>query len=214
MRITSISRPPRKRRYEVRIDHAAVVPLSAEVIALNNLRAGKEISPERLAALQDQEARQNALATGLRLLAHGPRSEREMLTALRRRSVKPDVAAQTVARLRELRLLDDGALARSYVESRDRSSPRSRRLLAAELAAKGVARRDLAGAVAAVDEADAAYRAAVRRARALAGRPFAEFQRKLGDHLLRRGFGYEVAREAVRRVWKETQAAGRGEDDE
>ena len=44
-----------------------------------------------------------------------------------------------------------------------------------------------------VDEGAAAYRAGAKRARALAGRPYDEFRRKLGDLLLRRGFSYETA---------------------
>jgi regulatory protein len=54
-----------------------------------------------------------------------------------------------------------------------------------------------------VDERDAAYRAAERRARALAGSPFQQFQQRVGGLLLRRGFSYEVVHETVSALWKE-----------
>jgi len=201
MRITAIERPPRKHRYEVRIDHTMVVPLSAEVLAQANLRPGQEISSERIDALQIAEARHSGLAAALRLLACRSRSEKEMREALQRRGVPDGVLAETLARLRELRLLDDHEFARSYVELRDRASPRGLRMLKAELLSKGVPRADIDGSLASVDEHDAAFRAGARRARTLRGCSYGDFQRKLGDHLLRRGFGYETANETVKRLW-------------
>jgi hypothetical protein len=61
--------------------------------------------------------------------------------------------------------------------------------------------------VEAVDEEEAAYRAGLKKATLLAGKPFEEFRRKVGDLLLRRGFGYDTANETVRRLWE--QSGGR-----
>lgn len=203
MRITAIEHKPRKRRYEVRIDHVLPVSLSTEVFATANLRAGQEITPERVAALEQAEARHSAMASAMRLLAYRQRSEKEMRTALQRRGVKPELLAETLARLREVRLLDDGEFARSYVDQRDRTSPRGRRLLRAELRSKGVTPQTADGPLAEVDESDAAYRAAAKRARTLSTLPYPDFQRRLGDFLLRRGFGYDTSRGTVKRLWSE-----------
>ena len=115
-----------------------------------------------------------------------------------------DVITETIERLTSARLIDDRAFAANYVELRDRSSPRGRRLIATELAARGVSKLDRESSIADVDEADAAYRAGQKRARSLAGLPYADFQRRLGEYLLRRGFGYDTARETVRRLRDET----------
>lgn len=203
MRIKAIEHQPRKRLYEVRTDEGSSLALSPEVFVLTDLRPGQEITPERVSSLKQAEARHSALAAGMRLLAHRPRSEKEMREALQRRGAKPECLAETMARLRELRLLDDGEFARSYVDQRDRTSPRSRRLLRAELRSKGVTGQVATGPLSQLDEADAAYRAAGKRARSLAGAAHPEFQRRVGDFLLRRGFGYEVARETVNRLWGE-----------
>ena len=140
-------------------------------------------------------------------LAYGPKSEKELRQALTRRRVPPDVLAETVARLKELRLLDDADFARTYVELRDRTSPRGRRALRSELITRGIEQKSAEEHLSSLDEADAAYRAAYRRARSLPALPFAAFQRRLGDHLLRRGFTHETARTTVRRLYEERHAS-------
>ncbi|HEU4759741.1 MAG TPA: regulatory protein RecX, partial [Dehalococcoidia bacterium] len=188
--------------------------LSLEVLAQSGLRAGDGLDAARLDDLRHQEARHDALASALRLLSYRPRSEAELRQRLARRGAPPPIVQQTIDRLRELGLVDDEGFARSWVESRDQASPRSRRLLASELRAKGVARPDADTAVASVDDEDAAYRAGQRRARTVAGLPWPDFQRRLSGFLLRRGFGYETVRTAVARLWQETAPAAAAGADE
>ena len=104
---------------------------------------------------------------------------------------------------RELRLLDDQAFAEAWTESRQRNSPRGRRMLLAELAQKGVEREVAQESVAAVDEEAAAVRAARKRSRTLRGLEFRDFRRRLGDFLARRGFGYDVCEAAIKQLWAE-----------
>lgn len=149
--------------------------------------------------------RHSPLTTSLRLLAYRARSEKELRDALTRRGVAEDVREETLDRLRQISLLDDEAFARSWVESRHRTSPRGRAMIAAELSAKGVTRETVERCILAVDEAEAAYRAAARRARSLASAPYPEFRRRIGGLLLRRGFGHELARSVAERLWRETR---------
>lgn len=203
MRITAIAHQPRRRRYEVQIDFVLGLTLSPEVFATSGLRVGQEITLERVTALEEMQARHFAMSSAMRLLAYRPRSEKEMRAALQRKGVKQALMAETMTRLKETRLLDDGEFARSYVDQRGRTSPRSRRLLRAELRSKGVTPQISDQPLAEVDEGDAAYRAAAKRARTIAALPYADFQRRLGDFLLRRGFGYDTSRETVKRLWGE-----------
>ncbi len=206
MRITAIEHQPRKRRYEVQIDFMLGLTLSPEVFATSGLRVGQEITLERATALEELQARHFAMSSAMRLLAYRPRSEKEMRAALQRKGVKAPLMAETMTRLKETRLLDDAEFARSYVDQRDRSSPRSKRLLRAELRSKGVDGGAIERPLEAVDEADAAYRAACKRARSLVGQAHPDFQRRLGDFLLRRGFGYDTSREVMNRLWGELRA--------
>lgn len=209
MRVTEIQRPPGRRRAHLYLDGRLALTLSPPVLAESGLKPGDEVSAEALEALRLAEARHTALASALRLLSYRPRSEAEVRQRLAQRGIPPSVLEETVARLRELALLDDEAFARSWVESRQRTSPRGRQLLARELRAKGVERETAQRSLAGLDEEEAAYRAVARRAPALRGLPYRDFQRRLGDFLLRRGFSYETARRTVRRLWEEGEGPAR-----
>lgn len=204
-RIISIDRPTRKRYYDVTLDRGDVVKLSPEILAQTALRPGQELSEDQLRDVQEREARYRAVTGALRLLAYRQRSEKEIRDALRRRSTPEDVIEETIARLQSAKFIDDAAFAGNYVEARDQASPRGRRLLAAELAAKGIGKPEREQSLSSVDETGAAYRAAQKRARSLASAAFPDFQRRLGDYLLRRGFNYETARRTVRQIWSETR---------
>jgi regulatory protein len=206
--ITSVTRRPRKRLYDVGLENGDVLTLSPDVLAMAGVVCGHRFSTADIDQLRTAESRHSALISALRFLSHRPRSEAEVVTALQRRRVAAAIIDEVVTRLKQNGLLDDEAFARNYVEVRDRVSPRSRRILQAELAAHGVSREIASSAPAViVDEADAAYRAGFRKARAVAGLTFEAFERKLGDHLLRRGFSYDVVRDAVRRLWSEIRPA-------
>jgi len=189
MRVTAIERPPRKRRYNVRIDGARVIPLSREVLAAANLRVGQEVDDSRVAELEAAEARHTAMASALRLLSYRQRSEREMRDALRSKGIPEAIAGETLDRLRELRLLDDQAFAEAWTASRQRHRPLERELAQAS--------------VAEIDEEADALRAGRKRSQTLRGREFREFRRRLGDFLARRGFGYDVCEATIKQLWAE-----------
>jgi regulatory protein len=203
MRITAIDRQPRRRHLDVRIDGGLVLPVSPEVLARFQLRVGEELDQARLDEIADAESRHSALAAALRLLTYRPRSEAELRDRLARRRAPARVIEEVIARLKELSLIDDAAFARTWVDSRQRTSPRGRRLIAAELRSKGLARPVVESSLSGLDEAEAAYRAAARRARSLDSAPYPQFRRRLMDLLLRRGFEAETAGQAVRRLWQE-----------
>lgn len=205
MRITALDRKPRRRSFELQIDGEPALSVSPDIRVQFGLRAGDEISSERLSAVRDAEERHAAMKSALRLLSYRPRSEREIRERLTKRGVQAEIQDATVTRLKETGLIDDEAYARSFAESRLRTSPRGRRLIAAELRTKGVSKPIADEATVDIDEREAAHRAAARRARGLTKASFTEFRRRLGDFLVRRGFDYETAGDTVSRLWSETR---------
>ena len=93
---------------------------------------------ERRAAQVAQAPHEVARELCLQLLTARPRAAAELRTACEARGVPPEVAAQVVARLGEVGLVDDEAFAAAFVESRHRSRGLSRRALEAELRRRGV----------------------------------------------------------------------------
>jgi regulatory protein len=205
--ITALERRPRSRWVECHLDGGERILLAQEVCAQFKLRVGSDLSDSILDELRRAQARHRAQESALRLLSYRPRSEAEIRTRLRRAGNSADAVAETLERLRGAGLIDDESFARDWVDGRQSRSPRGRRLLAAELHAHGIDRRIMEGAVSGVDDLDAAYRAAERRAGNLQSHPYSQFRQRLSGFLLRRGFDYETVRATVARLWEERSAA-------
>jgi regulatory protein len=91
---------------------------------------------ESNAAIEDPEV---VLAAATRFLETRSRSVAEVRRRLSDSGYRPELVDVTIGRLTELRVLDDEAFARAWVESRDRAHPRGARALRQELRAKGIA---------------------------------------------------------------------------
>jgi regulatory protein len=204
MIITSIEKQKRRARVNVygdggRFAFALALHLAEDAA----LHTGMELSEAQVNALQEADARHSAHEAALRLLSYRPRSEKEMRRRLGRRGISLRLIDETVRRLRERGYLDDEAFARFWTETREATSPRSRRLIAQELRAQGVDTETAAAATVSVADEEAAYRAASRRLHAFRGLDYDTFRRRLGGFLVRRGFSYEVARRTMDRCWQE-----------
>lgn len=205
-RITAIE--PQKRnpqRVNIYLDGSFAFGLTR--LAAAWLRVGEELSAEKIAALQEADAREQALQYALRLLSHRPRSENELRQRLTQRGIPETLIQVTLERLRQDGLLDDSQFAHAWVENRHTFRPRSRRLLAQELRQKGLDEQTIQQALQNVDDEAAAYAAALPRARRLQGLERRAFRQKLTAFLLRRGFSYEVITPVVTRLWEEHTAA-------
>lgn len=103
-------------------------------------RARKPTPAERREQRAQVESLGEVLDAAARHLEARPRSTTEVRTKLLRLGYQPGLVAQAVDRLLELGYLDDDAFARSWVDSRDRASPRGEHALRVELGRKGVDR--------------------------------------------------------------------------
>ncbi len=144
----------------------------------------------------------------LRLLSQRAHSRAELGRKLVRRGYVPEDVEGAVTRMAELGYVDDRAFAEGHV--RRRSSTRGPLALSAELAARGVDRRDAEAAVRGFDQAAQLASARHLAERLYAARAFAGFSEMLdsiGAKLVRRGFPPGVVRAACRAVWDQ-RAAG------
>lgn len=168
-----------------------------------DLRTDQELSAAEIDALRGQDAREQAYARALHYLSFRPRSAREVERYLLDKGVAEDDVAALLARLRAAELVDDRVFARWWVGARETGRPKGAWALRSELRLKGVSDDDIDAAVAELDESASALSAAERRAEQLAHLDQDTFQRRLLAFLMRRGFGYAVARETVDRLWDE-----------
>src|SRR5512141_1323771 len=140
-------------------------------------------------------------ATALALLAMRAHTRLEIRRKLLQRAFPEADIEACLDDLAARGWLNDASTALALAAARARSG-RGRSRIAAELAVKGVSRKDAAAALAALDPADEAKSlrlALEKRARALPpGLTGRARSKKLFDHLVRRGFAPSAVLEAIR----------------
>jgi regulatory protein len=170
------------------------------------LKIGQQLSDEKIASLQEADSREAALQKALRFLGHRPRSVEEIRKNLEKHEIPAGIIEETIAWLEREKLIGDTNFAKEWVENRSTFRPRGKRALAFELRQKGLSEPVIQEALdEEVDEEALALKAARVHARKLKGLDWNKFREKLGGHLGRRGFGFNVIIPVTRRVWEEMQ---------
>lgn len=168
------------------------------------LRVGSELDESKIEQLQAGDARERAYQQAMLFLSYRDRSEAEIRKNLQKHEIPEAVIEQTLEKLRDEGLANDGNFAKTWVENRSTFRPRGRRLLGLELRQKGLDEDSVKSALASVDDEALAYEAAQKRAARYKDLNWQEFRKKLSDFLARRGFSYAVTAGVVTRIWSET----------
>lgn len=202
--ITEIRQQKRnKDRVSVFLDGTFAFGLTLEAAA--GLRVGQELSDEAIDQLQDRETMARARQTAFRFVSYRPRSIAEVRRNLLNKEYDEVVVDTVVNDLVERDYLDDETFASYWVEQRETFKPRSRLALRQELYEKGVPREIIHRAVRQVDEAEAANRAAEKRAYRWSHYTEEAFREKMIAYLRRRGFNYSTAKKATDGAWTKLQ---------
>jgi regulatory protein len=162
---------------------------------------------------EDSDADPESIARAIvvRKLAARACTRHELERALAKKAVPAEAAARVLDRMEELRLIDDATFAVDWVASRQQRRHLSARALSRELATRGVAREQIAHAVAGVDATDeyaAALSLARRRSTSLTGLPYEVAYRRLAGVLARRGFDSSVTTRVLSEVLSRDGADG------
>ncbi|MEG3631131.1 recombination regulator RecX [Streptomyces poriticola] len=149
---------------------------------------------------------EQARAICLRLLTGTPRTRRQLEDALRKRQIPDDAAEEVLSRLEEVGLIDDGAFADAWVESRHHGRGLARRALAQELRTKGVDPATIDAAVSQLDsqqEETTARELVDRKLRSTRGLDRDKRLRRLAGMLARKGYPEGLALRVVRQALEE-----------
>jgi regulatory protein len=148
----------------------------------------------------------------LRLLTGNPRTRKQLADALRKREIPDEVADEVLSRFEEVGLINDGAFADAWVESRHHGRGLARRALAQELRTKGVDPTLIDEAVSHLDseqEEERARELVDRKLRSTQGLDRDKRLRRLAGMLARKGYSQGMALRVVRQALEEE-----GEDTE
>ncbi|MET9393239.1 recombination regulator RecX [Streptomyces sp. NPDC006624] len=155
---------------------------------------------------------EQARAICLRLLTGTPRTRKQLADALRKRQIPDDAAEEVLSRFEEVGLINDGAFADAWVESRHHGRGLARRALARELRTKGVDSTLIDEAVSQLDseqEEATARELVARKLRSTRGLDRDKRLRRLAGMLARKGYPEGMALRVVRQALEEE-----GEDTE
>jgi regulatory protein len=193
------NRPHRKSVY---LDGKFAFGADEELIREFELEEEKKLSQRELKQILWSVDRSKLKERAIRLLSIRPRSEEELKEKLRQKGAGVRLIEEVVRELKEKDLLDDEKFAYSWVESRMLNKPMGKFLLKRELKAKGVKAEIIERVIAEnyqqEDELELAKKLLQRKARRFKDTDDLKTKKRMTDFLLRRGFSYEVVRQAVK----------------
>lgn len=199
-------------RASVFIDDRFAFGLAVDLVIEAGLRKGVVLTAEEQRALLVRQESFAARASALSGLTRRARTAEEVRRSLLQKGFAESVVDDTVDDLERLGVVDDEAYARAFVRGRFEGRGYGPARLRQDLQRKGVDRSTIDAALADLVEAedlgDEARQQAERKWRTLRSEEdVRKRKKKTMDFLVRRGFGFDTAREAV-------DAVAAGEDDE
>ncbi len=169
------------------------------------LQIGMKLTSSDIDRLKEKDQENRILSAALKSLSYRPKSENELQKKLEQKGFDPEQITPVMDRLKQHRLINDNDFSAMWVENQTNFRPRGKRLLSLELRKKGVGEENIADSLKDLDEERAAFECAARYARRLQGLDWKTFRAKLGGHLSRRGFGYDLTSQVIRKLWQEIQ---------
>lgn len=199
-------------RASVFIDDAFAFGLAVDLVVEAGLRKGVSLTAEAQRALLVRQETFAAKASALAGLSHRARTSAEVRRSLLQKGFAESVAEDTVADLERLGVVDDDAYARAFVRGRFEGRGYGPARLRQDLSKKGVDRATIEAALGELVESEdlgaEARQQAETKWRALRSEEdLRKRKKKTMDFLVRRGYGFDTAREAV-------DAVAEGEADE
>jgi regulatory protein len=164
------------------------------------LQVGQNISEQKITEMISADEIERAFQGAIHFLSYRNRSEAEVRQNLEKKGLNELVIIETMNKLKEKGMVDDTNFAREWVENRVATKPRGRRLLEFELKQKKVGSDVIRQLLEFLpDELTLAIQAIKKKMHHFDDAEKDEFIRKLNSYLLRKGFKYEIVKEAINR---------------
>ncbi len=177
------------------------------MLAQLGLRDGRTLSSSELNQLKESLTDQKLRDTAYRILSRRSHSEKELIQKLRQRGYDHERIDSLIAEFRKNGYVSDEKFAEDWISSRMALKPRSRRMLEAELAAKGVSRSVIAHVLdeklSGTDETNLAFELLERRPSRFLRDNSVDTKRKINNFLRYRGFSSETIMGASARFLRE-----------
>lgn len=189
-----------KGRVRVYIDGEHAVTVAQKNAARMGLRVGQDADREAVMQVVGEDEKTRAQRSALYYLGRAERSRAQVVRYLEAREYAPEIVNGVMDKVDAYGYVDDARYARMLVEDRARLRGKSRRAVRQEMREKGLD-------AATIEEAMALYgdREEMENAMHIARKYYQRnrgdregFERKAGAALYRRGYDWEVIRDALR----------------
>ena len=188
--ITAIKKQiKREDRFSVYLDGKYAFSLSSSELIQSRLHEGDQVSGQQIEDFKRVSTLGKLYDRVMTLLMARPRSEQEIKLYFKKKETPPDIADTILQRLKSEGHIDDESFAQWWVDQRRQFKSRSRRMLQAELAQKGIKRRIADDVLSHVERSDdlEMLKTLIEKKRRLTRYQDRE---KLIAYLARQGFGY------------------------
>jgi regulatory protein len=139
----------------------------------------------------------------LKYIEYRPRSEAEVRRHLMfKRRFSQESVSRAIARLKKLKLIDDTAFSEMWARERVSHRHKSSLMVKRELMQKGVDNAVIQRVTGGINDEANALRAGISKARHLNELEYFEFYKRLAAYLSRKGFGAELVKGVVARLWE------------
>ena len=171
------------------------------------IKVGEELSEDTFQYIQDSLIYIRAQEIALHFIGYKMRTEAEVRRKLEEKEVQPEIRDRVMEFLKKYDYVNDVLYVQKYVQERERLAPRGKNLLQLELRQKGVAEKTITAVLAEMelDEADAAVRLLAKKLRHAALPLDQKQKQKLLAFLMRKGFDFETAKEAISQMMEQLE---------
>ena len=197
MKITAIKQQVKRQgRFSIFVDEKYAFSLSESALLQQDVRIGREVTPEELQAYKEAAQFDKAYNLVLAYIARRSRSEWELRDYFRRKDIDEEAGELILGRLKDFGYVNDENFARSWVENRRLLKPMSKRRLRLELKQKHVS-EDI---IARVLEADETSDRETLKQLVEKKRKQTRYQddTKLMQYLVRQGYSYDDVKSVMR----------------
>jgi len=192
--ITAIKPQRNKKRVNIYLDNRFGFGLDLDNFVKLGLKVEEELSEEKIEEIVKKGEFQKTLDKLLKFATFRPRSEKEIKDWFKRKKVHESIYKGLFNRLKRLELVDDTKFAQWWVGQRSLFKPRGKRALEAELRMKGIKKELIENILSdlKVDEEKIAKELLLKKVYKWKNLPKREARQKMGQYLLRKGFGWEI----------------------
>lgn len=184
----------------VRLLSGEQIKIPSALFLERRLREGEMVDPQAYRAFMLQRGYPHALEAAMKFLALRERSEREICARLQRSCYDEQIIARVMETLSSHSLVSDARFAEQWVHHRGKKYGKGR--IAQELKMKGVSQEEARQALETLPEEEEFDRA-LEQARKLARRMPGDWM-KITQALVRRGYGWGMARQAAQEAIEST----------